>query len=63
MSNVNWQKSTYSSEGNNCVELGRSHASDVVQVRESEEPGTVLHSSPARIADLLAAVKCGRLKP
>ncbi|MBU7596609.1 DUF397 domain-containing protein [Streptomyces sp. P38-E01] len=62
MSDVKWQKSSYSSEGNNCMELGRSRTSDEVHVRESEDPGTVLHSSPARIAGLLDAVRDGRLE-
>lgn len=63
MGSVVWQKSSYSSEGNNCVELGSSAqaTNDVVFVRESDESGVVLASSRARTAGLLAAVRAGKL--
>lgn len=51
----NWQKSTYSGEGNNCVELRR--AGGGVELRESAHPATVLTTDPARLRSLLAAVR------
>lgn len=61
MSDVRWQKSTYSSEGNNCVELGSSEHHDSLLVRESVEPGVVLTTTRARVGHLLSAVRTGKL--
>lgn len=54
MSQAEWQKSSFSS-GNpdsTCVELSRTSEGDLC-LRESEEPGTVLRTTPARLASLL----------
>jgi hypothetical protein len=47
-----WQKSSYSSEGSNCLELaatpdGRLH------LRESDEPDITLNTRPTRVRALL----------
>ncbi|WP_344265824.1 DUF397 domain-containing protein [Streptomyces sodiiphilus] len=49
---ADWQKSSYSSQGNNCVELS-ADGSGRVLLRESEAPGTVLASGPERLRALL----------
>ncbi|MCT2592000.1 DUF397 domain-containing protein [Streptomyces sp. N2-109] len=57
-----WQKSSYSSEGNNCIELAPgAHPAPHVHLRESDEPGTALVTSPARLRALLRAAKVGGL--
>ncbi len=59
MSDIHWQKSSYSTNGgdNSCVELARQAGS--VLVREGDEPGVIAVASPARAAALLGAVKRG----
>lgn len=58
----NWQKSSYSGEASNCVEVAASTCGgDGLLVRESDAPEVVLSSSRPRMAGLLAAVRAGRL--
>jgi hypothetical protein len=58
MPDLGWQKSSYSS-GNpdsNCVEVANG-SDGVLYFRESDEPGAVLTSTPARLAALLRHVR------
>ncbi|GAA0951084.1 hypothetical protein GCM10009574_062780 [Streptomyces asiaticus] len=61
MTEVNWQKSSYSSagDGNSCIELA--FIGTTVALRESDEPRTVLTTSPARLGALLQSIKAGAL--
>ncbi|MDT0321104.1 DUF397 domain-containing protein [Streptomyces millisiae] len=52
-----WRKSSYSSEGNNCVELATVPPDEALLLRESDEPGTVLRTNPARLRALLGLVR------
>ncbi|MFD9291467.1 DUF397 domain-containing protein [Streptomyces sp. NPDC060030] len=57
-----WHKSSYSSNGGNCVEiaadLARSHG--VVPVRDSKNPGgAVLHLPAASFASFVDGVRAG----
>lgn len=62
MNEIQWQKSSFSSEGNNCVELGTSPTLDAaVLMRESDSPEVVLTSTRERLTRLLAAVRAGKL--
>ena len=56
-----WQKSSYSAQANNCVELARSESGQSIHLRESDEPTRILTTSPTRLASLLAAARDGRL--
>lgn len=61
MSDIQWQKSSYSADGpgNNCVELA--HAPDAsILLRESDEPHTVITTTPTALRALAVAVKAGR---
>ncbi|MGH3311571.1 MAG: DUF397 domain-containing protein [Streptomyces sp.] len=59
-STIQWQKSSYSGgEGANCVEVAGT--APTVQLRESDDPGTVITTTPARLAALIGAVKDGAL--
>jgi hypothetical protein len=49
---INWQKSSFSSEGSACVELGIATEGTVL-LRESDDPTTVLSATPRRIRSLL----------
>lgn len=54
-----WRKSSYSGDAaNNCVELARTP--DTVLLRESDEPHTVIATTPAALRALTRAVRAGR---
>jgi hypothetical protein len=57
---LEWQKSSFSSgDGTtNCIELA---AADVIHLRESDDPATVLNAPLARMAALLNHVRAARL--
>lgn len=48
----NWQKSSYSLDNNNCLEIA-ADIDGIVHLRESDEPGTVLTTTQARLRALL----------
>ncbi|MFI1029484.1 DUF397 domain-containing protein [Streptomyces sp. NPDC020951] len=55
----NWQKSSYSGDGDgdNCLELASTPAAR--HLRESDDPAVALTASPAPLAYLLHAVHTG----
>lgn len=53
-----WQKSTFSQEQGDCVELAVT-AGGAVLIRESDEPGTVLSTTPSSLAHFLQNIKHG----
>ncbi|GAA3639518.1 DUF397 domain-containing protein [Streptomyces iranensis] len=54
-----WRKSSYSGDAaNNCVELARTL--DAVLLRESDEPQTVITTTPTALRSLTRAVRAGR---
>ncbi|WP_329179341.1 MULTISPECIES: DUF397 domain-containing protein [unclassified Streptomyces] len=53
-----WQKSTFSQEQGDCVELAVT-AGGAVLLRESDDPGVVLSTSPSALARFLQAIKHG----
>ncbi|GAA0961835.1 MULTISPECIES: DUF397 domain-containing protein [Streptomyces violaceusniger group] len=54
-----WRKSSYSGDAaNNCVELARTP--DTVLMRESDEPHTVIATTPAALRALTRAARAGR---
>ncbi|BBJ43920.1 hypothetical protein SSPO_066380 [Streptomyces antimycoticus] len=61
MSHIQWRKSSYSgdADGNNCVELAQCDATAIL-LRESDEPQTVIATTPAALRALARAVKAGR---
>ncbi|MEU8348896.1 MULTISPECIES: DUF397 domain-containing protein [unclassified Streptomyces] len=60
MSDLTWQKSSYSGQGDgaSCVELAST--GDTISLRESDDPGTALTAAPAGLQSLLLAVKNGQ---
>lgn len=51
-----WQKSSFSGgEGADCVEVART--APAVQLRESDDPRTVITVTPAQLAALIGAIK------
>ncbi len=62
MGTLNWQKSSFSGEGdgNNCLELA-SPAPAALHLRESDTPTTSLIASASPLGDLLRAIREGVL--
>ncbi|MFH8746151.1 DUF397 domain-containing protein [Streptomyces rimosus] len=56
MSMLGWQKSSYSGNASNCVELAKGANVSVV-LRESDEPSAVIVTSPQALEGLLSAVR------
>ncbi|MCQ8833213.1 DUF397 domain-containing protein [Streptomyces malaysiensis] len=59
MSQLNWRKSSFSTDGANCVELATTP--DDIRMRESDEPDSVLRTTPAALGVFIRVVKAGRL--
>ncbi|MDY0810368.1 DUF397 domain-containing protein [Kitasatospora purpeofusca] len=59
MSSSEWQKSSYSASNNECVEVRA--RGEVVELRESDNPGTSLAADPAAFASLLKSIKASEL--
>ncbi|MFJ4795335.1 DUF397 domain-containing protein [Kitasatospora purpeofusca] len=55
MDNSIWQKSGYSASSNECVEVRA--RGEVVELRESDDPGTMLGVDPATFLNLLESIK------
>ncbi|WP_405880784.1 DUF397 domain-containing protein [Streptomyces sp. NBC_01136] len=52
MSELAWQKSSFSEDQANCVFVATA-PDGTIRLRESDEPGTVLATTPDRLAALL----------
>ncbi|MFE2944786.1 DUF397 domain-containing protein [Streptomyces sp. NPDC059255] len=61
MSTYTWQKSSYSPEGGNCVNVAAA-PDGTLRIRESDDPGVLLSLAPGQLGALLIAVKGGRLQ-
>ncbi|MFJ8470349.1 DUF397 domain-containing protein [Kitasatospora sp. NPDC094011] len=57
MTYTEWQKSSFSGSGSECVELRRADTS--VELRESDEGDTILRTTPTTLAALLRGLKAG----
>ncbi|MBK3565854.1 MULTISPECIES: DUF397 domain-containing protein [unclassified Streptomyces] len=56
MPNHVWQKSTYSPDASNCVYIAAAPA-DVIRLRESDAPNTILTTTPAGLRHLIDTLK------
>ncbi len=61
MTEIVWQKSSYSGsgDGNSCVELSSAHTPGAIALRESDDPTAVLLTRPAQLVTLLRHLKSG----
>ncbi|SDT72870.1 protein of unknown function [Streptomyces sp. TLI_053] len=59
MAQLDWQKSSFSGDDSNCVEIRTGDG--LVELRESDDGDTVLHTTPAAFASLLRTIKADRL--
>ncbi|WP_431043417.1 DUF397 domain-containing protein [Streptomyces sp. P1-3] len=58
MSTLDWKKSSYCQAASNCLNLAAA-PDRTVRLRESEHPGTVLRTTPARLGTFIRAAKAG----
>ncbi|MDX3516529.1 DUF397 domain-containing protein [Streptomyces scabiei] len=58
MPTLHWQKSSYSSEGNNCLELAAT-PDGTIHLRESDDPTVTLNFQPRDLTALLHTVRRG----
>lgn len=57
MFNTNWQKSSFSGSGNDCVEVRT--VDGLVELRESDSGDVIVRTTPAKFAAFLQGVKAG----
>jgi hypothetical protein len=60
MSALNWQKSSFSAEAANCVNVA-AMTDGTLRLRESDAPGRILTATREGLSALLTAVKTDRL--
>jgi hypothetical protein len=60
MNPVVWQKSSFSGQASNCVNVADTPTGTVL-LRESDEPETVLAATPSALRGLLGVIKRGAL--
>ncbi|UNO40372.1 DUF397 domain-containing protein [Streptomyces sp. MST-110588] len=58
MSSVNWQKSSFSSERDECIEIGL--LDGALAIRESDDPNVILTTASAPLRALLASTQAGK---
>ncbi|MCX4589848.1 DUF397 domain-containing protein [Streptomyces sp. NBC_01549] len=56
MTELNWQKSTYSEAASSCVYLATTPAGTIL-LRESDEPEVVLITGPGQLGALIAILR------
>ncbi|MGO4424492.1 DUF397 domain-containing protein [Streptomyces sp. MCAF7] len=60
MSARDWQKSSYSAQGNACLYVS-STADATIRLRESDAPDTILTTTPTALRSLIRSAKAGHL--
>ncbi|MFD7450018.1 DUF397 domain-containing protein [Kitasatospora sp. NPDC059827] len=57
MHQLNWQKSSYSSDQANCVEIAS--AGELIYLRESDDPSTIVTTTRAKLNAWIQGAKAG----
>ncbi|MFI9329894.1 DUF397 domain-containing protein [Kitasatospora sp. NPDC052868] len=57
MPDANWQKSSFSSAGDNCVEVRTTDG--LVELRESDDGDIIVRTTPAKFAAFIQGIKAG----
>ncbi|GAA1407126.1 hypothetical protein GCM10009639_55490 [Kitasatospora putterlickiae] len=57
MEQLNWQKSSFSGENMDCVEIAS--GGELIHIRESDDPAAVIAIAKAKLATWLQAAKAG----
>ncbi|MFI1333692.1 DUF397 domain-containing protein [Streptomyces sp. NPDC020845] len=60
MPTLRWRKSSYSSQGANCLYVS-STADATIRLRESDAPDTILTTTPTALRSLIRSAKAGHL--
>ncbi|WP_370420306.1 DUF397 domain-containing protein [Streptomyces sp. QH1-20] len=55
MSKITWQKSSFSGDRDDCIELSRQE--DAILMRESDDPGVIVTTSPDKLRAFILGVK------
>ncbi|WP_413801328.1 DUF397 domain-containing protein [Streptomyces iranensis] len=55
-----WRKSSYSAQGANCLYVSAPDGA-TIRLRESDEPDTILTTTPTTLSALIRSAKAGRL--
>ncbi|WP_399085351.1 DUF397 domain-containing protein [Streptomyces sp. BBFR2] len=58
MSTYDWQKSSFSGQGANCLHVAAPD-SDTIKLCESDDPGVVVTTTPANLKAFILGVKAG----
>jgi hypothetical protein len=58
VSELAWQKSTFSSNAADCVEVALA-PDGTIALRESDRPGDIVTTTPAKLRAFIAGVKAG----
>ncbi|MET7781647.1 DUF397 domain-containing protein [Streptomyces mirabilis] len=56
MHTLDWQKSTYSPDGSNCVYVATASVR-TIYLRESDDPEVILSTTPAALSGLIRTLK------
>ncbi|MFB7476491.1 DUF397 domain-containing protein [Kitasatospora sp. NPDC056184] len=59
MSRIDWQKSSFSGDDSNCVEIRT--GAGLIELRESDDGHVVLRTTATAFTGLLGAIKAGEL--
>ncbi|MFC5721286.1 DUF397 domain-containing protein [Streptomyces gamaensis] len=59
MSEIRWQKSSFSTDGNECIELSRSPRG--IFIREGDSPNHFVTTSPTRLKVFMSGIRSGKL--
>lgn len=62
MTELNRQKSTYSEEASSCVYLATT-STDIILLRESDDPQTILTTGPRQLGALISAFGADKGRP
>ncbi|MEU6174541.1 DUF397 domain-containing protein [Streptantibioticus parmotrematis] len=54
---ITWRKSSFSTDSTNCLELASQDGQ--ILLRESDEPGVVVRTTPEKLAAFLLGVRAG----
>ncbi|MFJ2861732.1 DUF397 domain-containing protein [Kitasatospora sp. NPDC087314] len=57
MTNTEWQKSSFSGSGGDCVEVRT--VNGTVELRESDEGHVIIHTTPTNFAAFVQGIKAG----
>ncbi|MFE1960092.1 DUF397 domain-containing protein [Streptomyces sp. NPDC059479] len=58
MSTYDWQKSSYSGTGGNCIDIAAAD-DGTIKLRESDSPDTIVTTTPEKLRAFILGIKAG----